>query len=177
MTAHVHLFWGRMGFIPSVRSGLETLEDLLDAIKQTDDADLHDWKSWRRVAAHVAAARKPGDRIIFIGHSEGAKVAVDAAKFLAERKILVDLIVGIDPTLNTAMPYMPNNVLRVAEYHATHGLVASIRRVFGNGQFKYHPNWPGMKAPVHVEPGSHIGVSKDSDVHKSILAFVRSALV
>ena len=177
MTAHVHLFWGRMGFIPAIRSGMETLEDLLDAIREVNNADIHDWKSWRRVADHVRDTYQPGDQIVFIGHSEGAKVAVDAAAWLEGFRIPVNLVVGIDPTLNTAMPYMPKNVLRVAEYHATHGLVATIRRIFGNGQFKYPPNWPGMRSPVWIEPGSHVGVSKDRDVHKDIIKKVMSALV
>jgi hypothetical protein len=176
MTAHVHLFWGRAGFLPTIRSGMETLESLIDAIPHP--SDLHDWKSWRRVGEHIRQSFQPGDQVVLIGHSEGAKVCVDLAAWLEGYRIPVDLIVGIDPTLNK-IPPMPKNVRKVAEYHATAGLVAFFRWLSGgrNGCFNYPANWAWQRYPIWIEPGSHVGVSKDSDVHKDILAKVASALV
>lgn len=176
MKNHIHIFSGRMGFLKPISAGTRHIEDLIDSLKG-QDADHHDWKHGDRVAKEIIATYEKGDRVIFIGHSEGCKTAVEVSRTLDSRNIPVKLICGIDPTLNT-IPFMPQNVKVVWEFRATSGLVALIRRLTGGrkGVFRFPVPWYGLRY-THTEKGSHVGISKDTDLHALIMAAVAKAVV
>ena len=76
--------------------------------------------AWKSTVAKVVKERASGanDRLVLVGHSQGANNIIDMARELQAHKIPVDLLITLAPFLQDPVP---SNVVRAVNYYQSPG--------------------------------------------------------
>ena len=114
-------------------------------------------------AAHAVCS---GNKLVLIGHSMGADAAVKIASRLADRDLVVDLLVGFDPT-RVACPLVPRNVRRA---------ICFFQREFGDllGRGRFQPVEQSAGECVNVlVPYGHKVMDDAPELHERVIAEVQ----
>ena len=111
----------------------------------------------------ATSAVRSGSRIILIGHSMGADAAVKIASRLADHDLVVDLLVGFDPT-RVGCPHVPRNVRRAICFFQK-----EFGDLLGRGQFQPARQFTGECLNVRV-PYGHKIMDDAPELHERVVA-------
>jgi hypothetical protein len=111
-------------------------------------------------------AVRSGNKLVLIGHSMGADAAVKIASRVADCDLVVDLLVGFDPT-RFSCPLVPQNVRRA---------ICFFQKQFGDflgrGQFQPSKQFAGECLNVLV-PYAHKKMDDAPELHERVIAEAR----
>lgn len=123
--------------------------------------------SWKSAASRIAKERAAGntDRLVLVGHSQGANNIIDMARELEKSKVPVDLLITLAPFLQDPIP---SNVVRALNYYQSPGWGTPL---IADRGFK------GELANIDV--GSdlgifHVNIDKSSRVQQEVLGVITS---
>lgn len=160
---------------------LETAVDRLNYHNPDLDAKWRVYQSAPMVAQTILKQAKP-ELVILMGHSMGVPAALDVARTIGGRGIMVDYFAAMDPT---AMPYstgniakftMPENVVATDQFLATYGWPAMARRRSpdgGRGGMVHRNSFSHIHTEVFKV--GHVALASHPRVEERILEMVRDA--
>jgi len=120
---------------------------------------------WRSTASKIVDARAAGekDRLVLIGHSQGANNVIDMARELEKHRISVDLLITLVPWLQDTVP---SNVVRAVNYYQSPGWGSPLT---GDPDFK------GELSNINVASDAgvfHINIDKDPKIQAEIVSSI-----
>jgi pimeloyl-ACP methyl ester carboxylesterase len=123
----------------------------------------------RALSRQAIAAAKAGNRIMLLGHSMGADAAVKIAARLGRKNLVVDLLIGFDPT-KFACPRVPANVVRAICFYQK-----EFGDYLGRGRFRPARGFSGSCVNERV-PFRHKKMDDAPELHERVLMEVGKLL-
>jgi pimeloyl-ACP methyl ester carboxylesterase len=146
------------GWFGVFSTGLDTLAEELRA--KGINAEVAGHLSWSRAVSDILRERAGGktDRLVLVGHSQGANNAIVVARSLKRHNVRVDLLVTLAPFLP---PLVPNNVVRAINYYQFPGWGSPLTPDQG---------FDGRLSNIDVGDWTtfHVTIDKNSKIHEEI---------
>ena len=142
--------------------GMDTLG--VKMIRKGLDARVYNHSAWRSLADNIvvrARAKQVSYPIIIMGHSLGANAAANMAKYLGDKGVRVDYVVGFDPTVTTVVG---RNVKRVVNFYLPNDSNSNVVRKA--------PGFRGTLKNVNVRGVrgiTHTTIEKDPKFHNDVI--------
>jgi hypothetical protein len=151
------------GWFGVFSTGMDSMAEELRAKGIKAEAIAH--LAWKSTASKIAKERIGGqvDRIVLVGHSQGANNVIEMARELQTQNVSVDLLITLAPFLQDPVP---SNVVRALNYYQAPGWGTPLTADRG---FKGELSNIDIGSDVGI---FHINMDKNSKVQAEVIGAI-----